>query len=290
MRKLSSTNVPKKETRKASAGLVKASGGFKGLFGSKKKKSEGIATEDVVKKELKVRLFFTERVQLSDEEILNNIGSLSLPKEVAKGINEIVNAAAVMKKFMKEKDNGKPSPKENKLDGIGLGVPTSIMYVGALKGRLAARQAKLQPIKGDTKLGLVVNSEVLNTTRFLGKMLSRRDKHGLYTGTPDSSKDDEDPKARDNPLFLALEKAKIKSHVSLDSGESRAGSRASHTSRKSNISLGQDGQDIAKLGKGEVLGGLQKGLSKVKPATIGEWNLHKHVRGDRELKPIFIPF
>ena len=42
--------------------------------------------------------------------------------------------------------------------------------------------------------------------------------------------------------------------------------------------------------EGDVVSGLQVGLARVRPPTIGEWNLHKHVRGDRELRPIFIPF
>ena len=40
----------------------------------------------------------------------------------------------------------------------------------------------------------------------------------------------------------------------------------------------------------ETVGSLNSGLLKVKPGNIKEWNLHKHVKGDRELKPIFIPF
>lgn len=41
---------------------------------------------------------------------------------------------------------------------------------------------------------------------------------------------------------------------------------------------------------GETVGSLNQGLLKVKAGNIKEWNLHKHVKGDRELKPIFVPF
>ena len=41
---------------------------------------------------------------------------------------------------------------------------------------------------------------------------------------------------------------------------------------------------------GETVGNLNSGLLKVKAGNIREWNLHKHVKGDRELKPIMIPF
>ena len=41
---------------------------------------------------------------------------------------------------------------------------------------------------------------------------------------------------------------------------------------------------------GETVVSLNSGLLKVKSGNIREWNLHKHVKGDRELKPIMIPF
>ena len=55
------------------------------------------------------------------------------------------------------------------------------------------------------------------------------------------------------------------------------------------IAADADNEDDG-LGLGESVSSLNAGLLKVKAGNIGEWNLHKHVKGDRELKPIMIPF
>ena len=64
-------------------------------------------------------------------------------------------------------------------------------------------------------------------------------------------------------------------------------------SNKSNVEVviaaDADNEDDG-LGLGESVSSLNAGLLKVKAGNIGEWNLHKHVKGDRELKPIMIPF
>ena len=121
-------------------------------------------------------------------------------------------------------------------------------------------------------------------------MISKRDKHGLFTGTPDPLEDENIPKPKDNPVMIALEKVRLKPQISLDSSDSRAASRASHGSQKSNITQGSNLNKDGTLAKGETVDSLNKGMAKVRPANIGEWNLHKHIRGDRELKPISIPF
>ena len=51
-----------------------------------------------------------------------------------------------------------------------------------------------------------------------------------------------------------------------------------------------DNEQGKKMGEGGVVGFLEDGLETVRPAFIQEWNKHKHVRGDRGLQPIFIPF
>ena len=58
---------------------------------------------------------------------------------------------------------------------------------------------------------------------------------------------------------------------------------------KSNADVGEDEKDSGNV-LGETVGSLNSGLLKVKTGNIREWNLHKHVKGDRELKPIMIPF
>jgi hypothetical protein len=97
------------------------------------------------------------------------------------------------------------------------------------------------------------------------------------------------------PFLPSSLQVRLRPQASTESGESRA----SHVSAAGTPGGGQQpgatgeteagGADRAGL-EGEVVGGLRGGLARVRPAAIGEWNLHKHVRGDRELKPIFIPF
>ena len=65
----------------------------------------------------------------------------------------------------------------------------------------------------------------MNTTVFLGKMISRKDKYGLIRGGSDMTGEEEDG-SRDNPVIAALEKVKLRQQ-SLDS-DSRAASRTSH--------------------------------------------------------------
>ena len=100
--------------------------------------------------------------------------------------------------------------------------------------------------------------------------------------------DEQIKEVKENPIFLALDKVKLKPQTSFDSsGHSRVVSRASHGSQKSN---GSDSDGDKKIGEGAVVEVLHEGLATVRPADIPEWNMHKHVRGDRELKPIFVPF
>ena len=71
----------------------------------------------------------------------------------------------------------------------------------------------------------MVKNPVMKSTVFLGKMISRKDKRGLKRG---GSSDGEVDSMKENPIFLALEKVKMKQQNSLDS-DSRAASRASKT-------------------------------------------------------------
>ena len=56
--------------------------------------------------------------------------------------------------------------------------------------------------------------------------MARKDRHGLYVGSPQSSLEQEQGKPLDNPVITALEKVRLRPQGSTDSGESRA-SRAS---------------------------------------------------------------
>ena len=218
-----------------------------------------------------------------------------------------------MKKFI---DGKKPPPQATTKPGF----PGSVLYVGSLKARLSKTDADIsKDIKDISK------NPAMSTTVFLGKMISRKDKQGLIRGGSNNS-DEEVESYKDNPVFLALEKVKMRQQTSLDS-DSRAASRTSHIrqqleiyctyilivmpllelcwlkyvhkflnslpSVKSNNNLdlmvGEEGKEPGMLLE-ESVGSLNAGLLKVKTGNIREWNIHKHVKGDRELKPILIPF
>ena len=87
-------------SRKAAFGLVALK---KGALGGKKKKDQGDESATSTAREMKVRLFFKPRSELSDEEVLGSIGRESCLKELGQGLDEIVNAASMMKKLMKDK-------------------------------------------------------------------------------------------------------------------------------------------------------------------------------------------
>ena len=90
---------------------------------------------------------------------------------------------------------------------------------------LCSLKARLSKTEGDEAgLKAIRSNAVMNTTVFLGKMISRKDKYGLIRGS-DMAGEEEDS-SRDNPLIAALEKVKLRQQ-SLDS-DSRAASRTSH--------------------------------------------------------------
>ena len=133
----------------------------------------------------------------------------------------------------------------------------------------------------------------MGTTQFMGKMTYLKDKHGLYSGQPNQLIDDnvQDIKyVQDNPIFLALDKVKVRQQLSVDSGpRSRGVSRASPGSQKSNMTFRQNEKEKT-IGQKDVVRVLRDGLSPVRTASIQEWNNPKQVRGDSKRKPIFIPF
>ena len=203
-----------KDKKKSGAGLSKFKTGFLSK-GKKKAEKEAVVSTG---KELKQRLFFREKRELTDEEILQAIGEDDSQKIVAQSMDEIANAASVMKKFL---DGKRPLTEEAKGCDVtnATTIPGSVLYVGSLKARLSKT--------GENEDGLkaISRNSVMNTTVFLGKMISRKDKYGLIRGGSDISGEEEDS-SRDNPVIAALEKVKLKQQ-SLDT-DSRAASRTSH--------------------------------------------------------------
>ena len=145
-----------KDKKKSGSGLSKFKTGFFGSKGRKKieKEAEIVATG----KELKQRLFFREKKELSDEEILQAIGEEDAQKVLAQSMDEIANAATFMKKFL---DGKKPPSSAASCNS------RSVRYVGSLKARLSKTGEELSP-------EVIRRNPVMSTTVFLGKMISRK--------------------------------------------------------------------------------------------------------------------
>ena len=200
-----------KEKKKSGSGLSKFKTGFFGKGKKKVEKDTVVATG----KELKQRLFFREKKELTDEEILQAIGADDSQKILAQSMDEIANAATVMKKFLDGKRPPSPSCKPGDMT-----IPGSVVYVGSLKARLSKAG------EDEVSLEAIRRNPVMSSTVFLGKMISRKDKDGLIRGSSGLSGDQETETSRDNPLIAALEKVKLRQQ-SLDT-DSRAASRTSH--------------------------------------------------------------
>ena len=237
-----------------------------------KKKKEVIAKEEI--KTIKSRLFFIEREDPSDEDILKNIGIENFQKFISQGIDEIAHAATFMKKYIRKEQEKSMKDVEK--------VPAASFYIGAINAR-----------KGKTSKNSLFTNSAVDSTIFLGKTLTKKDRFGLFRGTEMLREQEEVP--QDNPVISALERMKAR----LEQGEqhsepgSRPGSRASRASRQSNavdlipITLSPR---RASFVSSETVSGLNTNLAGVVRPEIREWNLHKHVKGDRKLKPILIPF
>ena len=80
---------------------------MKGLIGAKKKQQQEspspVESGENTNRELKHRIFFLERNELTDDEIFNNIGNESLPKVNNPKLDDIVQTASLMKKLIIEK-------------------------------------------------------------------------------------------------------------------------------------------------------------------------------------------
>ena len=226
-----------------------------GFLGGKKKKSGNTNDSDKEKhkeiKEIKRRLFFQKKSEYSDEEILRNLGTDNPQKVVGQSMEEIANAATFMKKFLRLKD----------LTRSNLRWPSPV-YVGSIKGCDAQ----------------ILRTTAVSTTIFLGKIISKKDKYGLYRGSESGASSTESFKNKDNPLLVALEKIKSK-HQSVDSTDSRP---ASPKTNKLNAA--------PNVAFEETVDSLLSGLLQVKLGNIKDWNIHKNVTSDTELKTISILF
>ena len=198
-----------KTAKKTSAGLMS----FKAKMGLGKTKKKVEAEQPPATKEWKTRLFFRQKEDLTDEEILDAIGAEESPKVVGQSLGEVAHAATFMKKLLDGKKESTPSKSP------GLSLSGSVFYVGSLKAKLSKA-----PDEEEEEVKMIKNP-AMKSTVFLGKMISRKDKRGLKRG---GSSDEEMDSMKENPIFLALEKVKMKQQTSLDS-DSRAASRASKT-------------------------------------------------------------
>ena len=212
-----------------------------------------VEDQDLASRELKQRIFFKEKVELTDEEILARIGREAWSSESGHQLHGFMKATTFAKKLAKEK---KKSRAESE---------TGLIYCGSVR----------------TKLSQDVHNEktktLLENIKFLGAMEDTRDKHGLFT---------EDLQA-ENPIFVALERLNVKQNQDTDSRSSVLSHRS--TVATSNVHPDQaavkqpeDDQDVLSV--------LRGGLCKVSEVNISNWNTNNNDRTDVELQPIFIPF
>ena len=168
----------------------------KGTTSTKKKQPEAPSPFESglgLNRELKPRIFFIERNEPADEEVLHNIG------------NDILWFRA-NPDYTASDTKERQKRLENEYDD-GTGIPRPIFYMGKLRNRLSDSLKK--------------GSQSMGTTQYLGKMTYLKDKHGLYSEQPNQLIDDnvQDIKyVQDNPIFLALDKVKVRQQLSVDSG------------------------------------------------------------------------
>ena len=209
-------------------------------------------------RELKQRIFFKEKVELTDQEILRRIGEDDWNPESAQQLHGFIKAATLAKKLAKEK-------KRSRVDS-----ETGLIYSGTMRTLLS------EDLHSQKAKSLVENIQ------YLGGMVDTRDKHGLYT---------EDLQG-ENPIFVALERLSVRQAQDSDSRSSVLSHRSTVAVSHVQGEVGEQGS--AKPGEeaeGEdVLSVLKGGLSKVTEVNISSWNTNNNDRTDLELQPIFIPF
>ena len=118
-----------------------------GLFGGKKKRVEREQKKEVKPKKLKNRIFFINKKEQTDAEVIDNIGKLDFAKEVSQGFDTIAKTASMIQKFCKEKENGRKAS----------------IHEGNVKEKLKLLEISPDSYKNTTAL-------ILDSTKFLGKV------------------------------------------------------------------------------------------------------------------------
>ena len=133
--------------RKTGSSIAAALKSKTGLFGGKKKKIEKEPIKDIKAKKMRDRIFFIPRNEQTDDEVIDNIGTLNFSKEVSQGFETIVKTASMMQRFFKEKES------ERKVS----------IHEGNVKGKL-----KLLDLSPDSNKNTA--AIILDSTKFLGKV------------------------------------------------------------------------------------------------------------------------
>ena len=252
--------------------LMKAKRGGKPKPADKEKieAKEDTELEEEQNKELKHRIFFVEKKELTDEEVLNELGREAwVPQKNRSNLQGLMKATTIAKRLAKEK-------KELRLER-----DTSIVYSGSLRNKLSKDSGK---DKGKVLAG---------TAKFLGKMIHRKDRYGLIVEPPVEG---ETNGKEENPIIVALDKLNIK----LNGRDSK--SSMSSLSHKNDVIVTEAAPAETSVpavkgaasgdasGDPDVLTVLKGGLCQVTQETIFNWNTNNNDKIDIELKPIFIPF
>ena len=241
----------------------------KGLHTNKKPQLESpkpVVTISGGYKKLKPRLFFVEKPGLTDDEVLNNIG------------REVISRTEYAESKTFKRESSTLDRKDNHENKNKLRVPPPIFHVGNIRGRLSNENAKRKR-NGNNPKNNHISQDHLQNTKFLGKMVFSKDKHGLLTGNTDNNDE------MDNPIFVALDQLKMRAQQSEEANKHRV----TPTSQRSIINYGQEGKG-RDLGEGDVVKVLESELSTVRQVSAAGWNNHNQVQGNKKLKSIFIPY
>ena len=133
--------------RKTGSSIAAALKSKTGLFGGKKKKIEKETIKEIKPKKMRDRIFFIPRNEQTDNEVIDNIGSLNFSIEVSQGFETIVKTASMMQRFCKEKET------ERKVS----------IHCGNVKGKL--KLLELSPDSSKNSAAIILDS-----TKFLGKV------------------------------------------------------------------------------------------------------------------------
>ena len=239
---------------------------------NKKAEEEKTADDEEDNKEFKQRIFFIEKTEKTDEEVLSQLGRESWELEPKTNIQGEVKATTFVKKITKEKKTSRVEAPSDQ--------PKTIVYSGSVRDKLI-KDANMDKSK-----------VLVGSVKFLGKMMNRKDKHGLIM-----DQEVETVSKEDNPIFTALERLNIKTQ-GRDSRTSRSFSSLSNknsavtdtTAAAAATAGSSDDAESNGKDKDDVLKVLKGGLCRVTEENIFKWNTNYNDRTDVEVKPIFVPF